>query len=618
MGGVIDGQQVKASVTNAAFIEKNADDGTTFNFYLMKDVGNGSSGYVSDVQRYLNHVSAYTGASLTGAYNAYPTWTSNHTGLSTNTLFARIQAHDDLFSNSGHTHDGTDGNGGQISALNLAHVNLYRADWQTFTFTISGASNDVSASFSGKVSGGGTSTAGVITSAPYNRVEIRDTSNGSEILDGSGNKVYGRLTYSASVWTLTYYVFNAGVESAYSPSSVACNLYYREVFTIETLPTIGADVGAMGSLDATADVVDASTTMRGLVSVTPQTFAGLKKFNGYLATYDSTPVSTDYYVIIRGLSSTTMTADRYLTLDLKNADRTLSMAANLTVSATATVSGTNSGDVTLNAVGSSPNANGASLSTQSLTLQPADGSNPGIVTAGTQTIGGSKTFSAEHILSNIVRWARANDTSSTGASVVLSKPATGVVKVTNVSLTSVAGVAAGSNEQIFVLCNGRGNDITILNDNVSASAGQKIYTGTGGDITLANNASLILFYDSQSAYWKIIGGTGSGSGSGTPTVTGSRASPQAISTNIAFTGTNYKNIWFVSGSGGSTVITANPAIDAGTNVGQELTLIGRSNLNWLELTDGSGLSLNGTCTLFSDSVLNLIWDGTNWVETSRR
>ena len=57
MGGVIDGQQVKASVTNAAFIEKNADDGTTFNFYLMKDVGNGLSGYVSDVQRYLIHIS---------------------------------------------------------------------------------------------------------------------------------------------------------------------------------------------------------------------------------------------------------------------------------------------------------------------------------------------------------------------------------------------------------------------------------------------------------------------------------------------------------------------------------------------------------------------------------
>lgn len=71
-------------------------------------------------------------------------------------------------------------------------------------------------------------------------------------------------------------------------------------------------------------------------------------------------------------------------------------ALDLTVSqvqSMLSLSGTNSGDVTLTAVGSSPNANGASLSTQALTLQPADGTNPGVLTAGTQTIGGAKSFS---------------------------------------------------------------------------------------------------------------------------------------------------------------------------------------------------------------------------------
>lgn len=58
------------------------------------------------------------------------------------------------------------------------------------------------------------------------------------------------------------------------------------------------------------------------------------------------------------------------------------------------LSGTNTGDVTLVTVGSVPNANGASLSGQALTLQAADGSNPGVLTAGTQTIGGAKTFSS--------------------------------------------------------------------------------------------------------------------------------------------------------------------------------------------------------------------------------
>lgn len=56
---------------------------------------------------------------------------------------------------------------------------------------------------------------------------------------------------------------------------------------------------------------------------------------------------------------------------------------------------------TLASVGSSPSASGASLSGQQLTLQPADGSNPGLVTAGTQTIGGNKTFSGTIAASNL-------------------------------------------------------------------------------------------------------------------------------------------------------------------------------------------------------------------------
>lgn len=49
--------------------------------------------------------------------------------------------------------------------------------------------------------------------------------------------------------------------------------------------------------------------------------------------------------------------------------------------------------VTLAAVGSTPNANGASISGQTLTLQPADATNPGLLTASTQFIGGDKYFS---------------------------------------------------------------------------------------------------------------------------------------------------------------------------------------------------------------------------------
>ena len=57
-----------------------------------------------------------------------------------------------------------------------------------------------------------------------------------------------------------------------------------------------------------------------------------------------------------------------------------------------TISGTNTGDVTLAAFGASPNANGASLSGQQLTLQPASNTFPGGITTGAQELAGIKTF----------------------------------------------------------------------------------------------------------------------------------------------------------------------------------------------------------------------------------
>lgn len=65
------------------------------------------------------------------------------------------------------------------------------------------------------------------------------------------------------------------------------------------------------------------------------------------------------------------------------------------------LSGTNTGDVTLTAVGASPSANGATLSGQALTLQPADATHPGLITTGTQTFAGAKTFTGAISASNI-------------------------------------------------------------------------------------------------------------------------------------------------------------------------------------------------------------------------
>jgi hypothetical protein len=65
-------------------------------------------------------------------------------------------------------------------------------------------------------------------------------------------------------------------------------------------------------------------------------------------------------------------------------------AANFSGSISASnLSGTNTGDITLTAVGASPSANAATLSGQALTLQPFDGTHPGVVTSSG---GGSSNF----------------------------------------------------------------------------------------------------------------------------------------------------------------------------------------------------------------------------------
>lgn len=79
----------------------------------------------------------------------------------------------------------------------------------------------------------------------------------------------------------------------------------------------------------------------------------------------------------------------------------LGIAKNLNVGgnivATGTVggsnlSGTNSGDVTLGAFGTTPSAEGLALTGQTLQLTAAGASNPGGVSIGAQTFGGDKTF----------------------------------------------------------------------------------------------------------------------------------------------------------------------------------------------------------------------------------
>jgi hypothetical protein len=65
-------------------------------------------------------------------------------------------------------------------------------------------------------------------------------------------------------------------------------------------------------------------------------------------------------------------------------------------------------------------------------------------------------------------------------------------------------------------------------------------------------------------------------------------------------------------------VTNNPQVSAGSLVGQYLELQGQHSTFTVTFSDGSGLSLNGAWVGAKDSAIDLVWNGSVWVEISRR
>lgn len=75
----------------------------------------------------------------------------------------------------------------------------------------------VTSSFTGKTPSGNATTSGVLTDAPYNRVEIRALADGKAVVDpATGRTIFARLTQASSVWTLTFYTLIGGVETVFN------------------------------------------------------------------------------------------------------------------------------------------------------------------------------------------------------------------------------------------------------------------------------------------------------------------------------------------------------------------------------------------------------------------
>lgn len=154
----------------------------------------------------------------------------------------------------------------------------------------------------------------------------------------------------------------------------------------------------------------------------------------------------------------------------------------------------------------------------------------------------------------------------------------------------------------------------LQNPQVTATGGPKgtIYLRVGD----SGGTVYVHQTDSVDTNWTELS---SGGGGGSLDTVGEDSSPEPISAaGFAFTGDAELNVWFVESDGGAVTVTADPQIAVGELVGQRLTIIGKSDVNTIMLSDGAGLSLNGAIVLDGNNSIDLVWGGTVWNEVSRR
>jgi len=576
-GGVVNGQAVSQEITNPAFVNANGDDTLQGRYDLSNTVPE-SGDEIINFQREFNALNSWMGKAINIAKDALPTFLNSQGFTAMQSIFARVDAVSDKFEKTtgggGHAHDGSDGNGAPIQAASLDGVVLRGYVRQGTIDTYTGTSIDVSANYIGKVPSGGDTLQGVVVIAPNNKVLLRQASGadaGDQFTDGLGNIVYGRLTFSSGVWTLSFFVDLAGVETAYDFTTPEDGIeYYQELFNPITNAPVYSEFAVVPSDNATADVIDATATLRGLMSAGIQTLGGAKTWVGTqlfqaVATFAANIIIQLRIFFVTSTDNTTTgslatmpapstTAVR-LTLNTLVSVETISggsdgrffIAINKTGvevlvkdntgnirtgtgtdfkwKANATIilyyNGTDSfwhmagggggSDLLLAAVGAVPNANGASYDTGTgvLNLQPADTSFPGVMTAIAQAFSGAKTWTGNMIMQAIIRFDTQTDNATTGSNADLPAPAKGVLRITNASLVSIQRVLTMGNEQVAVLMNKTGVNVTLIN-NFGADG---FLTGNGANLIMLPDTSVLLVKDSISSRVMVVGG-GGGSGGG--------------------------------------------------------------------------------------------------------
>jgi Chaperone of endosialidase len=109
------------------------------------------------------------------------------------------------------------------------------------------------------------------------------------------------------------------------------------------------------------------------------------------------------------------------------------------------------------------------------------------------------------------------DYSATGTQNNVNLTATSSVRYTGTGVATFTGIVAGTSNvggEILTLHNASTSALTLSNQNVASTILNRIITGTGADLVMASNSSVVMQYDGAAGLWRVIGGSGGGSANG--------------------------------------------------------------------------------------------------------
>lgn len=100
------------------------------------------------------------------------------------------------------------------------------------------------------------------------------------------------------------------------------------------------------------------------------------------------------------------------------------------------------------------------------------------------------------------------DYTTTGSQSDVAVNTSATVRYNGASAATFYGIVAGTNGQVLYLHNASTATLVLSNQSASeATAANRIITGSGADLSMPSNSSVILQYDNTAARWRVIGGS---------------------------------------------------------------------------------------------------------------